>query len=387
MRLRRFALLAALFCGWAGRSAGAELSGYAAARYFYLDGVTGGDNYLLDERLRPTFTETLDSLPEVTLTVTPQVLLKQGRNSPAIAEVDDYLTVERLYLEAALSRVSLRLGRQELHWGSGKFWNPTDVFRETFLADYWAERKGVNAARADLHLPQAVELSAIVATGDTVFDKNRYAGRATISRWNQALSAVFMDDQVKEQYVYGADFHGRYKIGYWVEAAWYDAKPKGVPDHAEAATGLDYLIKVRSGAAVAVQYFHDGSGVTHPSQYDRLLTLFGLRTNLAQNYATFSGLLNWNKTATLGLNLICNLDDGTSFWIPSTNLNLSKGFQVNLGANLFAGARGGEFHLADAKYLVEQTPPGTFPFLFDSPAAVMNGVASAMYYMWLRWNF
>ncbi len=387
MKLGRSAILAALFGALAARSAGAALSGYAAVRYFYLDGVAGGDNYLLDERLRPTFTETLDSLQEVTLTVTPQLLLKQGRNAPPIAEVDDYLTVERLYLDAALPRVGLRLGRQELHWGSGKFWNPTDVFRETFLADYWAERKGVNAARLDLHLPQAVELTAIVSCGDTVFDQNRYAGRALISRWDQALAVVFMDDQVKDQYVYGADFHGRYRIGYWVEAAWYDAKLKSVPDHAEVATGLDYLIKVRSGAAIAVQYYHDGSGVTRPREYDRLLTLFGLRTNLAQNYATFSGLLNWNQTATLGLNLIYNLDDGTAFWIPSTNLNLPKGFQINLGANLFAGARGGEFHLAGEKYLAEQTPPGTFPFLFDSPAKVMNGVANAIYYVWLRWNF
>jgi len=376
-------VLLALIPKWAG----ADLSGYLQARYFFLDGIKSGDHYLSDERLRPTFTESFQVWPELSLIATPQLLLKQGRNVVRAAEAEDYLTVERLYFDLDYKPVEIRVGRQDIHSGSGKFWNPTDVFRQTFLADYWAERQGINAAQITFRLPQELQLTVVASTGDTVLDQNRYAGRAAISRWDQTLSAVFMDDTVKDQLVYGFDFHGRSKIGYWVEAAWFFPKQIPLPHHGEIVAGLDYLAKVRSGAALAVQYFHDGSGVAQSQRYDRLLTLFGQRTNLAQDYATFSGLLNWNKALGLGLNLIYNLDDGTSYWIPSTNLTLPKGFQINFGANLFAGPRGGEFHLTRKEDLIEQTPPGTFGFIFDNPGQVLDGMASAIYYAWLRWNF
>lgn len=365
----------------------AELSGYAQVRYFYLHGVEEGDNYLSQERLRPTFTGAFQELPQVKLTATPQVLFKQGRNEPPVREVSDYLTVERLYLDAAYKSVDLRLGRQDIHWGSAKFWNPTDVFRQTFLADYWAERQGINAVMVNLHLPQELTLTGVGATGDTDPNQNRYAFRGAVRRWNQELALVFMDDLVQDQFVYGFDCKGRYKIGYWAEAAWFHPKQQSRPRHGEIAAGLDYLIPFRKGAAVAVQYYHDGSGAARVHDYDRLLTLFGLRPTLAQDYAAFSGLLNWNKRVTLGLNLIYNLDDDTSFWIPSTNIKLVDGLEVNLGANLFAGPRGGEFHLTNEEQLVEQTPAGTFPFLFESPEEVTEGIADAIYYIWLRWNF
>lgn len=371
----------------AGEPVRVDLSGYAEARYFYLHGVDTGDNYLSQERLRPTFTARGENRSWLRLTVTPQVLFKQGRNEPPVREVSDYLTVERLYLDLETQSVDLRLGRQSIHWGSAKFWNPTDVFRETFLADYWAERKGINAAMLTWRLPQEISLTAVAATGDTDLAKSRFAGRAAVTRGSRTLAAVFMEDRALDQRVAGFDFRGRDRVGYWVEAAWYEPKRLSREPHHEVAVGLDYLILFRHGAAVALQYYHDSSGEARVHDYNRLLTWFGMRTNLAQDYATFSGLLNWNQWLTLGLNLIYNLDDDTSFWIPSANFKLPKGLELNLGANLFAGPAGGEFHLTSAEQLEEQTPPGTFPFLFESPEEVAEGIAEAIYYVWLRWNF
>jgi len=364
----------------------AELSGYAQVRYFYLQGVEEGEQYLVQETLWPVFSGEFKNFPRVRLTATPQLLLKQGLNEPNVHQASDYLSVQRLYADVDYHPVELRLGRQDIHWGSAKFWNPTDVFRQTFLADYWAERQGINAALVNVHLPQELTLTAVAATGDD-FNLYRAAGRARIRRWNQELALVFMDDGIKDQLVYGFDFKGRYKIGYWAEAAWIYPKQLRLKHHAEIAAGLDYLIPFWKGAAVAVQYYHDGSGVARVHDYDRLQTIFGLRPALAQDYATFSGLLNLTKRVTLGLNLIYNLDDDTSFWIPSTNIKLVDGLEVNLGANLFAGPRGGEFHLTNEEQLVKQTPPGTFPFLFESPEEVTESIAHSIYYVWLRWYF
>jgi hypothetical protein len=410
MKLHRFCLfLVLIMLPGLGR---AELFGYAEARGFWLDGVSDSEDmkYITLERLRPTFTCDLELLPHTSLTVTPEIYFQQGRNHPEILETDDYLTVERLYIDSYFDKFDLRMGRQAVTWGSAQIWNPTDLFREVFLTDYWAERKGINAARVYVPLPGKFRLTAVAATGDTVGTDNRY-GMKLGTTWHEAdIAAVFMDDTVMDRLVWGIDLKGQFKIGYWVEGAYFSPKDRHLEDrldereesdlyllmsglddihgkgsylkeHYEVVAGVDYSFALRKGLAVAAQYYHDSSGEKFIRDYDWLARFAFARYMLGQDYGSLSALLNWSEDVSAGLNAIVNLNDSTWLVTPNINVLLPHDLQMNAGANLTAGPPG-EFRMGDdADRLTDD------PLLEQSVEFFLPEVAENIYYIWLRWSF
>lgn len=362
----------------------AELFGYAEVRGFWLDGVSDSDKvkYITMERLRPTFTQDIEDFPDTSLTITPQLYFQQGRNHPEIEETDDYLTIERFYLDSYFEKFDLRIGRQAVNWGSAQIWNPTDLFREVFLTDYWAERAGINAAKVYVPLPENSSLTAVAATGDTSGKDNRY-GLKLGTTWKETdLAAVFMDDTVADRLVWGVDVRGQLKIGYWIEAAWLAPKDKDVDAHLEAVVGADYSFPIKMGLVISAQYFHDGSGEKRKEDYDWMSVMTNTRSGLAQDYASLMAMLTWNDELSFALMGISNLDDGTGIIIPYANLILPYDLQMNLGANLSAGPEGGEFRPGDkAAKLTDD------PFLRLALNQYLPEVPDNVYYMWLRWSF
>jgi hypothetical protein len=375
----------------------AELSGYAEARGFYLQGVSDDDEkYILLERLRPTFTQEIENLPRTSLTVTPQLYFQQGRCYEyeidetgyslqkvrcKIEELDDYLTVERFYLDCYLERFDLRLGRQAVNWGSAQIWNPTDLFREFFLTDYWAERKGINAAKAFVPLPGNSWLAAVAATGDTSISDNRYGLKLGTTWIDADIAGVFMDDTVEDRLVAGLDLKGQLKIGYWLEGAWFFPTDSDQDDHLEFVVGVDYSFPLKDGLIISAQYYYDGSGERHREDYDwqNYITRF----NLAQDYTSLMATLAWNDEVSLSLLAIANLDDSTGIITPYLNLLLPFNLQLSLGANLSVGPEGGEFRPGDDPAKL------TDNFLLRIVLAeyLLPEVPENIYYLWLRWNF
>lgn len=359
----------------------AELSGYAEARGFWLDGVSDNDDkYISLERLRPTLTGEIENLPLTSLTVTPQLYFQQGRNQPVIEEVDDYLTIERFYLDCYFEKFDLRLGRQAVNWGSAQIWNPTDLFREFFLTDYWAERKGINAAKAFVPLPGNLWLAAVAATGDTDISDNRYGLKLGTTWIDADIAGVFMDDTVENRLVGGLDIKGQLKIGYWLEAAWFFPMDRDLDDHLEFVVGVDYSFPLKYGLLISAQYYRDGSGESSEQDYNWLD--YGTRFNLARDYASFTASLAWDDEVSFSLLIISNLNDGTGIITPYLNLFLPVNLQLSLGANLTVGPEGGEFRPGDDPAKLTDNP-----ILQTALAEYLPEVPESIYYLWLRWSF
>lgn len=139
------ALLLALL---ATPAAAQEVAGFAELRGAAYAAVHGTPVALI-ERIRPDFSA--EFAEGIVLSVTPELLLAQGRSLPdeiaarlgveraranevlRIDGVSDYLSVERLYLDVYGERLDLRLGRQAINWGSAFVVNPTDPFPEVLL--------------------------------------------------------------------------------------------------------------------------------------------------------------------------------------------------------------------------------------------------------------
>jgi len=362
----------------------AELLGYAEARGFGLAGVSAGDkmNYIILERVRPTFTDDLEPVPHTSLTVTAQLYFQQGRNHPEIEEMDDYLTIERLYLDSFFESFDLRIGRQAVNWGSALIWNPTDLFREVFLTDYWAERKGINAAKFYVPLSGNSHLTAVVATGDTSGVDNRY-GLKLGTTWKESdLAAVFMDDTVSDRLVWGLDIKGQFKIGYWLEAAWFAPKDKDLDEHLEAVVGVDYSFPVKGGLILQAQYYHDGSGEKLREDYDWMAVLANTRFGLAEDYASIMASLAWDEEVSMALLGISNLDDSTWIITPYLNMTLPHDLQLNIGANIPLGPEPGEFRPGDKPEELTDDP-----LLQTALSEYLPELPESVYYIWLRWSY
>lgn len=59
-----------------------------------------------------------------------------------------HTNVDRLYADARIKSVSIRLGRQRINWGIGTTWNPNDLFNTYNFLDFdYEERPGSDAVR------------------------------------------------------------------------------------------------------------------------------------------------------------------------------------------------------------------------------------------------
>ena len=367
MKIRWHCLLALAVLATAG-TARADLYGYLEARYLKVNGAGPiVPSYSTTERVRPTLVEKLNSIPGVTITATPQFLLNQFEDEPMkFQKSSDYLTVERLYADIDAGPARVRIGRQAVNWGSALIWNPTDVFQEVFLTDYWSERQGLNALRVYVPLPKESRVTAVVTTGDTLFYQNRYALKASITRWGTDFSGVWMDDTVHNRLVWGIDLKGNAGVGYWIEAA--DFAPKdGGAEYQQAVLGVDYSFPVLGTLYLAAQYYYDGSGAGHPENYNFSALSLGTRRTLAMHYANLIATLNINPDLAFSALAIENLDDSTYLVTPYL-VYTYKNFRVTGGVNLAGGPEGGEFN--------------------PHPSQDRLGIVpDTAYYLWGRWYF
>lgn len=272
-----------------GLASAQELSGWMEARGNFQAGVDGRPWQVIGS-LRPTLDVPVFS--RIKFSVTPQVTLLGGRETPVelrrtleeselgplidaagctwpddtvyapgLQAIDAQVTVERLFVDAYLPRVDVRVGRQALQWGSGLLINPTDPFPEVLFTEPWRQRRGVNAARVTIPLGEVEQIQAVIATNDT-FDKVRVAARGTAHAGEFDISLVGAWRQDDERGVLGFDVKGTAVVGLWFEGALL----VGGQDKTSArwdgrfVTGLDYSFPVLERIMIGGQYVFQSDG-------------------------------------------------------------------------------------------------------------------------------
>lgn len=176
-----------------------------------------------------------------------------------ISELSDYLSVERLYLDAYLPHADLRLGRQAINWGSALMINPTDPFPQVLLTEPWAERSGVNALRATVPVGQQHQVQAVVGTDD-VFQDPRFAGRGTANLLGTDVSLVGAWQPDVDRTLVGLDLRGTLGVGFWLEGALHLDTTGETDPYEELAVGVDYSFPVLDALVVQAQYYRNGNG-------------------------------------------------------------------------------------------------------------------------------
>ncbi|MBN1333904.1 MAG: hypothetical protein JW971_09090, partial [Synergistales bacterium] len=164
--------------------------------------------------------------------------------------LNDEMELDNLFIRFRFPSFDLTLGKQQISFGSGYAWNPTDLFNVKSLIDPTDEKPGHEAIRIDYPLSFSSRLLFILDVEDSIGDPGfllRY--KTTIGHFDYSMSysvkeftiTDFASFALKDQKrnMLGFDLAGEaFGVGLWFEGAynWVDWGE----DFGEWVIGLDY---------------------------------------------------------------------------------------------------------------------------------------------------
>lgn len=244
----------------------------------------------------------------------------------------------RGFVDIATPAADIRLGRQRIAWGSGRFWNPTDLlnpFNPTQLER--EERTGVDAVLIEKNLGALSGLSLVHAPQSS----RTRASSALRYRTNLAgtdlalLAGKFSGDRVV-----GFEFSGRLsETGVYGEAT-----------HAHTDVGRDFIRAVLgfehafpNTLTVGAEIYYNGQGMTDRTRYDFTQLFSGKTQNVARRYTGAHLKYEFTPLLRTENHFIANLDDGSIFFAPSMVYSLTADWEWVLGVQFFRGGSGSEY--------------------------------------------
>lgn len=247
----------------------------------------------------------------------------------------------RLYRAAVtLTRgnLDLKLGRQRVAWGTGRFWSPLDILNPVNpLALEREERIGVDAALIEAQLGPLSRASLVYAPAP---DRGP-ASRAL--QWHGNAAGVDMSllvGRLRGFDIVGMDVASQIgDVGVRAEAARLNSG--GGAGFNRWMAGADYAFA--SGLTLSAELYYNGAGSRNPAVYDfaglRLGRVTSLATRYVGLYASYeiTPLLKW-------VNYVVRNADDRSHAIDSRLVwSIRPATDLTFGVQRFTGTPGSEF--------------------------------------------
>ena len=266
--------------------------------------------------------------------------------------------IDRLFLRASSSYVEFEVGRIALSWGTGRIWNPTDMwspFSPTQIDK--EEKRGVDLAHLTFQIPKVGSLEGVFAPLDTEhhnqmrMDDSAAGGRLrfNIGEYDiSVMSGYFATDTVA-----GFDFSGYIKdAGFRGEATYTVVNRKDHErDYIRAVLSVDYGFAAAWNPYLLFEYYFNGMGEPDPDDYlDRYADTsvqrqvsMGRSFSLGQDYMSLMTTLQPHPLVTMALQPLMNIDDQSFFIHFNVRYSVLDFVDIMAGTNLFFGKDNSEF--------------------------------------------
>ncbi|MSQ03322.1 MAG: hypothetical protein EXR71_15760 [Myxococcales bacterium] len=316
------------------------------------------------------------------------------------------VALDQLWVKFDLAnRVFVTAGRQRIRWGSGRFWNPTDVLSQQTLnaldVAVFDTRTGVTLLK--VHVP-------IETLGANLYAVANFDGADTIGQIGGALRTEWVLGPSEIALTAAAREGDPVRLGADLSAAVgpVDLRVEGAVRHGDETPTYEgdfdiatltlpeevdhrdeWIPQLVAGAEIGVQindddtlyvggeYFYNGSGYADSTLYPFLLvkgafTPFYLGEHYFGVYVAVPGPGNWDDTS-FTVSTLGNLSDHTY----ASRLDVSTRLNTFLSVNGYAGVYygdNGEFHFSYHLDPIE----GMLPDGVDIPAPIATVGAGAM---------
>lgn len=247
----------------------------------------------------------------------------------------------RLYRGAVTlttSNVDLKLGRQRIAWGTGRFWSPLDILNPVSpLALEREERAGVDAALVEAKLGPLSRASLVYAPAPDRGSPSRAV------QWHGNAAGV--DGSLVAGRLLGLDIVGLDiasqigQAGVRGEAA--RLRPSAGPGFSRLMVGADYAFA--NGLTLSAELYYNGAGTRDPLAHDLAGGSASRVWNLATRYASLyisyevTPLLKWMSYVVVNADDRSRAIDSRLVWSWRSDLELTIGLQR------FTGLAGSEY--------------------------------------------
>lgn len=250
--------------------------------------------------------------------------------------------IDRLALKIPLPFGDLTVGRQVLSWGTGRFFNPTDVLSPFAPTAVDREvRRGFDAVRLAIALGETTQLDLLYLP-QRVAEENGGVVRfqTNLKGWDGSVSA----GKYVRDFVIGADLAGDAgPLGVHAEGAYtIEWLPSGVGDHFfRGVVGADW--RPFDKLVLTAEYAFNGYGSTDASQYLRILTspraqrgeVFGA----GQHVLAIAASYLYSDVLTGTLSVLCNVTDPSALAFGTVEYSVTQTVLVRAGLSVPIGRR------------------------------------------------
>ncbi len=244
--------------------------------------------------------------------------------------------LDRLAMKFALPFGDLTLGRQVLSWGTGRFFNPTDVlspFPPTVIDR--EVRRGFDAVRLAIAINETTQLDVLwlpqaVAEehgGVVRFQTNLRGWDASLSAGKYVRDFVFGFDLVGDLGPVNVHAEGAYTIE-WLKTGDIGAR------FFRGVAGADY--RPHEKVMLTLEYSFNGYGTTDPSKYVQVLTSARARRGevFGAGKHVVAAAASWRVDDLLSgsLAVLCNVADPSAVAIASVEYSFTQSVLLRGGA-------------------------------------------------------
>ena len=320
------------------------------------ENVTFNGDYIYRIFHGATRVNTLDLIPD---RVVSEYADSQGTTVDSLRplfdiELEDENFLDNAYATMYFERVNIRIGKQQLPWGTGYTWNPTDIFNVKNALDPTYEKEGVNAFKVELPFTIEGMITAILGIDEDLGSSTKaLKGKYHILGFDLSLSFV-EKEQVGFDYIssgelsekrrlFGVDFSGQVLgLGVWGEGARNVMEDSD--NFGQHLLGADYTLE--NGLYLMGEYYKNGLGKTDKKHYDfndwmRLLGDEG--QNLGKDYLFFGERYPIGELWTWANYLVINLNDTSGVFFPWFDYSLGDNTELSFVGYIPFGKRETEF--------------------------------------------
>lgn len=242
--------------------------------------------------------------------------------------------IDRLYFRQGFDFGNIIIGRQRISWGTGRIWNPTDLFNPISPTTFYKmEKDGADAVAAKFYLGDFTDLN-IVFNPQEKFKHSNYGFRfrTNFSEYDVSMIGGYFDNG----YVVGLDFAGNLsEAGIRGEGIYSIDDVDSGNNFVKFILGIDYQFTPE--LYTLLEYHFNGEGKTEKLnyQFDRLI--IGEILNLSKNYLAVSTMYQLTPLLNVTFSNNLNLNDYSGFIGIIGNYSVTSDIFLNLGTQLFYG--------------------------------------------------
>ena len=295
----------------------------------------------------------LDYLPKTTVNNYYNYLSSNLNFTPEMVRPNfDYnmqndITLDNVYLSYYSDNFNFRVGKQQLSWGTGYLWNPTNIFHKKDMLDPTYEQVGVNALKVEFPFKGEGMLTGVISTNDK-FNNSTYAVKAKkyLLGFDVSLSYVYYEYSTTDFYSFtdlnenrqqiGGDFSGSIGgIGIYGEAVYRMKTEKtGSANYGNYVLGLNYFFQ--NGLYLMGEYYYNEKGKDDYNNYnmnDWMNYMGPYGENLGKQYIFLGSRLPIGDYMNISAFLLYNISDNSGMVYPW--LDYSLGDNTELMATVY----------------------------------------------------